>query len=411
MITSADRRQADGPPKRLIAINRFYRPDHSATSQLLTELLEHLAGTGWTPTVIASRSSYLGDKTYARSEVLSGVQVRRIWSSDFGRAHLLLRSLDYLTFYASAFFALLQTVRRGDVVLAKTDPPMLSIIVIAVTKMKGARLVNWCQDLFPETAASLGMTWAKGSIGKVLRALRNASLRGASKNVVLHQKMADHLSDQGVGEDTLQVIPNWPDRRIKPVKPAENGTRSSWGYSAEVVIGYSGNLGRAHMPQPIANLVQSTLSIPNLRWLFIGAGSGLQALKEQIGPSEKVQFQPYQPIEKLSESLSVADFHLVTLDPECEGLIVPSKFYGILAANRPVLFLGAPDGAIASDIAKLERGLVLDLEQPERWREKVEALISDASPPRAQDETSTAQYLADNSLRLWRETLERAKLK
>jgi hypothetical protein len=43
---------------------------------------------------------------------------------------------------------------------------------------------------------------------------------------------------------------------------------------------------------------------------------------------------------------SVADVHLVSLNPKVEGLIVPTKFYGIAAAGRPTLFIGAPDGEI-----------------------------------------------------------------
>ena len=39
--------------------------------------------------------------------------------------------------------------------------------------------------------------------------------------------------------------------------------------------------------------------------------------------------------------------HLVSLLPSLEGLIVPSKFYGILAAGRPVVFIGDPDGELA----------------------------------------------------------------
>ena len=45
--------------------------------------------------------------------------------------------------------------------------------------------------------------------------------------------------------------------------------------------------------------------------------------------------------------MGVGDVHLVSLDPALEGLIVPSKFYGIAAAGRPTIFIGAKDGEIA----------------------------------------------------------------
>jgi len=65
-----------------------------------------------------------------------------------------------------------------------------------------------------------------------------------------------------------------------------------------------------------------------------------------------VLMKPLQPRERLCETLGAADVHLVSLHPELEPCSVPSKFYGILAAGRPTLFVGDPDGEIARIIAR-----------------------------------------------------------
>ena len=59
------------------------------------------------------------------------------------------------------------------------------------------------------------------------------------------------------------------------------------------------------------------------------------------------------------ESLGVADVHLISLRPELEGLIVPSKYYGIAAAGRPVIFIGAADGEIAQLLLSTGSGMVV----------------------------------------------------
>jgi colanic acid biosynthesis glycosyl transferase WcaI len=46
------------PMKRVIFLNRFFFPDHSATSQLLSDLAFHLAGAGIETHVITSRQLY-----------------------------------------------------------------------------------------------------------------------------------------------------------------------------------------------------------------------------------------------------------------------------------------------------------------------------------------------------------------
>ncbi|MEL7111461.1 MAG: glycosyltransferase family 4 protein [Pseudomonadota bacterium] len=392
--------------RRVVAINRFYRPDMSATSQLLTDLLETLAQTGWDVTVITSRSAYGGEERHASNEVLDGVTVKRVWSTDFGRRRLVLRAVDYLTFYIFAFFSLLATARRGDVILAKTDPPMISVAAMVAARFKGARLVNWCQDLFPETAEALGLKWAGGFFGRQLRKIRNASLAPADRNVVLHATMQEHLVADGIDPSTIEIIPNWPDRGLIPIDATENPLRKDWGFANETVIGYSGNLGRAHMPEKIAELMSATGEIDQLAWLYIGGGAGLENLKKHLPNEARVEFRPYQPISALSLSLSVADIHLVSLDPACEGLIVPSKFYGILAVDRPVIFLGDPNGAIARDLSETPNGLVLDSTQPETWSLQIERFLSGLQKSSDHSRVRTAKEMTDASIARWEAVLK-----
>ena len=74
---------------------------------------------------------------------------------------------------------------------------------------------------------------------------------------------------------------------------------------------------------------------------------------------ESVMFRPYQSRERLSESLSAPDVHLISLKPNLEGLIVPSKYYGIAAAGRPAIFVGNPDGELARIIRDSKTGFVI----------------------------------------------------
>jgi hypothetical protein len=98
--------------------------------------------------------------------------------------------------------------------------------------------------------------------------------------------------------------------------------------------------------------------LPAVRWLFIGSGALFEPLRAEVARRglTSVDFKHYQPRALLAPSLSTADVHLVSLRPELEGLIVPSKFYGICAAGRPTLFIGDGDGEIASLIRRHDCG-------------------------------------------------------
>ncbi len=115
---------------RVYFVNRFYAPDHSATSQMLTDLATALAAGGMEVHVIASRLRYDDPKALLpKQEMLDRVRVHRLATSAFGRAALVGRAVDYVSFYLSASLALARELRRGDVVVAMTDPPLASVPV------------------------------------------------------------------------------------------------------------------------------------------------------------------------------------------------------------------------------------------------------------------------------------------
>ena len=180
--------------RKIIFINRYFYPDHSATSQLLSDLAFRLVGNNSETHVIASRQSYDDSKAlFPPKEVIQGVHVHRVWSTRFGRYNNYGRAIDYLSFYVTSIFFLLSLTKRDDIVVAKTDPPLISVPAAIVTKIKSAHLVNWLQDLFPEVAEKLGIKFISGPLYSTLKWLRNRGLQVAKQNIVIGEKMAEHL--------------------------------------------------------------------------------------------------------------------------------------------------------------------------------------------------------------------------
>lgn len=348
---------------KVILVNRYFHPDESATSQLLSDLAFHLAGGANEVHVITSRQRYdEASSALPIRETIDGVNIVRIWTTRFGRAGLIGRALDYVTFYASASAELVLLARKGDIVIAKTDPPLLSVFAAIVTKAQGGILINWLQDLFPEVAAAAGLQWTKGGVAKALRNWRDWSLRSAALNVVVGERMRDVLLARGIEPHKLTVIPNWADgEAIRPVAVADNPLRKKWGLEGKFVVGYSGNLGRVHDFDTTVGAMAELREDEGIWFLFIGAGKQRPMLEAQckaLGITA-VSFLPYQAREDLIWSLGVPDVHLVSLLPEMEGLVVPSKFYGIAAAGRPTLFIGDPEGEIGKLVHRFDCGITI----------------------------------------------------
>jgi glycosyltransferase involved in cell wall biosynthesis len=192
--------------------------------------------------------------------------------------------------------------------------------------------------------------------------LRDWSLRQAASNACPMGAMARYLAGRGIGADKLQVTPHWSDgSEIYPVPRTDNTLRRAWHYDGEFVVGYSGNFGRAHDFSTILDAAERLRHRDDIAFLLIGDGQQRPIVEAEVARRrlERVAFKPLQPSDLLAESLSVADLHLISLRPELERSIVPSKLYGVLAAGRPGLFIGAEDGEVASVLAAGGCGLAV----------------------------------------------------
>lgn len=337
-------------PDKIIFLNRFYYPDHSATSQLLTDLVMDLVQRDETVHVITSRLCY--DNVLVQlptRESLNGVSIHRVWTSRFGRHFLPGRAIDYLTFHLSALFCLFMVAKKGDLVVVKTDPPMLSVTLLPVIWIRRAVLLTWNQDIFPDVAERLGVRGMGKRASNLLKKLRNISLRSAKNNVVVGESMIPILLEAGVSAKRIRVIHNWSDGQVViPVAAEENSLRRAWGLMGRFVVGYSGNLGRAHEFNTLLDAAEQLKDREDIVFLFVGGGIGQEKMAAMAHARQlhNILLKPYQEREKLSLGLSVPDVHWISLLPKLEGLIVPSKFYGIIAAGRPVLYVGDTEGMI-----------------------------------------------------------------
>jgi colanic acid biosynthesis glycosyl transferase WcaI len=324
------------------------------------------------------------------------------------------RALDYLSFYQSVRRRLGAIARAGDIVVAKTDPPLLSVVIAAATRRRGTRLVNWLQDIYPETATVLGVPLIRAPVGATLGALRNRALRGADATVVVGELMARQIEALGVTAARVHVFANWcDDATIRPVALTDNPLREAWQLAGKFVVGYSGNLGRAHDFATVLAAAERLRNEPRIVFLMIGGGKRFEDLVRAVklrGLERSFQFRTYQDRAMLPYSLGVADVHWLSLHPRLEGLIVPSKFYGIAAAGRPIVMIGDGDGEIARLVRQHRCGITIApgdaatlADTLQRWSEAPEGLAEMGVRAR---QMLDARFTRRRALQQWSRLLE-----
>lgn len=93
----------------------------------------------------------------------------------------------------------------------------------------------------------------------------------------------------------------------------------------------------------------------DMLFLLVGDGASRPRLRQSTRRAGlgNVQFLACQPKERLAESLSAAGPHLVPLDRRVASSLMPSRLYGILAVEKPLVAV-APEGCELTDITRRE---------------------------------------------------------
>jgi colanic acid biosynthesis glycosyl transferase WcaI len=368
------------PAPSIVLLNRFYWPDVAATSQLLTDLAEDLATAGWRVTVLAGRSPY-AQASERRPDVEEhrGVRIVRVWGTQLGNDNLAKRAVDYASYVVSALVTLLRSPKY-DVVTAMTDPPMMALVAILATRARGGKAAYWLQDMYPQLAGRLGAVDERGPAYRLLLRLAHWMYRHCDLVIAVGPRLAREAIASGADPARVAVVHNWTDTtQVRPVEPANNTFLRAQGLEGRFVVLYSGNAGRAHTFTAVMEAARRLRDERDIEFVFIGAGNALAGLKAEVARDglENVRFLGYLPRSDLAMSLSSASVALVTERPEVVGLLVPSKTYSILAAARPVLYLGPADSDVATIVRENACGIVIDPEDADTLVQVIRRLRDD----------------------------------
>jgi glycosyltransferase involved in cell wall biosynthesis len=324
---------------------------------MLCQLAEALAARRWDVTILATDTGGF-PKICSRN----GVRILRAGGL-FSRKSTLLRAVSYACMIPWLLIRAL-ILPRTDFIVTMTDPPMLAAIGPWIAFFKKNKIVHWAQDIYPEVAEELGVLPSAHLVTRLLRAVSSFALQRYDAVVSIGRCMSQRLLARGIHSEKIHLIPNWAPP-IAPCDKFNNPFRRRQGLEGDFVVAYSGNMGLAHDFDTILTAAES-LRGRHIVFLMIGEGPRRAEIQREATSRglDNMRFLPSQLPDKLSESLSAADAHLVTMRTPLCGLVVPSKFYGVLAAGRPCLFVGPKESEVALSLTELDAGMVIDPENP-----------------------------------------------
>ena len=363
---------------RVLLLNLYYPPDTSATAKMAAAFVETLAAKH-DVSIVCGRPSY--DPTERRvwrlwqQERANRLKVIRVGSTDYPRTQMARRVLNYLTYVAlcvpRAMFV------PCDVVLAMTDPPFQGIVGAFVALLKRKPYVYNIRDMYPDMAVG-GSIVAPGLLARIWERLHRWALRRATRIIVLGDDMRARIVGKGIQSERIVTVrdgtelPSSGALMVPPPVDAEV-VRAIRGESRFVLL-HAGNLGFYGAWSTLLSAARE-LASDGVSLVFVGDGAQRAQLEREAAGAGNIRFLPFFPASKIPSVLAAADLHVITVKRGLEGVVVPSKLYGILAAARPILAVAPPETDAASLGARSGFGISADPDRPEAMVAAVRTLL------------------------------------
>ena len=328
---------------RILLLNQTFYPDVVSSGQHLTDLAVHLVGRGHEVTVVTGRRAYDDpEKVFPKRDTWRGILILRVSATGFGKHAKWRRAADFATFLCSCCWRLLRLPRQ-DVVVAMTSPPLVSVIGAWFARLRGGRFCYWIMDLNPDEALAAGWLRPGSFAARWLERCSRFSLSHAAKVIVLDRFMEKRILDKGIDAAKIVVIPPWShDSEVRFDAVGRAAFRKRHGLNDKFVVMYSGNHSPCHPLDTILEAARRLAKDREIAFLFVGGGSRFAQVKQFASEHSlsNIVCLPYQPMNELAGTLSVADLHLVVMGNPFVGIVHPCKVYNILRVGTPLLYIG-----------------------------------------------------------------------
>lgn len=363
---------------KILVLNEYYPPDTSATAKMAATVVAALAARHEV-SVLCGRPSYDPTERHpwrlSQTEVHGRLRVIRVGSTTYPRFAMKTRVINYLTYVALAIPRSLFV--SCDVVLAMTDPPFAGIVGAFIAMLKRKPYVYNIRDLYPDMAIA-GSIMNPGFLTGLWEKLHRWALRRVTRVIVLGEDMRARIVAKGVERDRVEIVRDGADI------PAANDSQS--GIDEEIVKTirandrfvalHAGNLGFYGAWESLITAFRN-LESEGIALAFVGEGAQREHIQTLANGARNIRFLPFFPSSKIPSVLAAADAHIITVKRGLEGVVVPSKMYGILAAGKPIVALASKETDAAALGAEFGFAVSADPDSSDELAAVVSALARD----------------------------------
>ncbi|MFO8030397.1 MAG: glycosyltransferase family 4 protein [Cyclonatronaceae bacterium] len=307
-------------------------------------------------------------------ETIDGIKVVRVWTYLAANTGFVRRTVDYLSYAVSSFFAGLY--QQTDIIIATSPHFFITWSGAALSFFKKKPWVFEIRDLWPESIKSVEML-DEGLIYRILERIEMRLYQSATHIIPNTDAFKKRLVERGVPEDKISVIPNGTNFELFIPMEADPELKSRLGLQGKFIVGYIGTLGLAHALDFVIESI-ARLNDNSIHFLFIGDGAVKDSIMQRTAELnlKNVSFLDPVPKNDIPRYLALVDASLAPLKKtETFKTVIPSKIFEAGAMGKPML-LGV-DGQARSIVEAYGSGLYFEPENTEDFITKVKKLAGD----------------------------------
>ena len=343
--------------KTLWIISELFPPEETSTGYIMGEVANAMTQK-YDVKVICGPEYYDEKKKNLNGSALSidkSIELTRVAAVKENKQSKLSRIRKFLLMSWQLYKVARNKIKAGDNVLMVTNPFPLIVLMAHLRRKKNITLSMLVHDVFPEGLYT--DMHVPGFANLILERIFNRSYARVDKLLSLGRDMNEVLIRKCRGQKyqpEIIIIENWGD--VTGITPKDRVT------DGFIRVQYAGNIGNA---QGVSEFVNHLREANNQKVLFSiwGTGSAEDAIREKVreyGMNEQVHFNgPYSRNQQI-DVLNDSDISLVTLVKGMYGLGVPSKTYNILAAGKPILYIGEKNTEIWRTVEENQIGFCFE---------------------------------------------------
>jgi glycosyltransferase involved in cell wall biosynthesis len=359
---------------RILFLSDNFPPEVNAPASRTYEHCREWACAGHEVTVITGVPNFPTGRIYAgyrnrlwQSETIDGIRVIRVWTYIAANEGVLRRSLDYLSYMASATVAGV-FVPRPDIVVG-TSPQFFTVLAAyLVSRLRRRPFIFELRDLWPESIKAVGAMRES----RVLRWMERVELflyRKAAAIVSVTESFKDNLAARGIDASKIEIVTNGVDLSRYSPRPKDAELVKQLNLEGKFVAGYVGTHGMAHGLETVlaaAERIRDSLAVERYAFLLLGDGARKEHLRQLAACRrlENVIFIDSVPKDQVARYWSLLDVAIIHLRRlSLFETVIPSKLFECMAMGIPVLH--GVRGESARIVERTGVGLCFEPENPE----------------------------------------------